>query len=173
MHQQIDKKHKYILLFIIFLFLTTISNLKLSKNLNNLSNIKDLQVLGLSHELNQKINPAIGCVGLGLGALTGVGFVALIWATEFEDNYQISLQPHSKPKLKFERSNHRKTPEIRWGQQKSDACPELPSDCGGIPRTRFPVPPETSGGSYPAESGPKEHQSDAPVAGWFCCPVEV
>jgi len=60
MHQQIDKKHKYILLFIIFLFLTTISNLKLSKNLNSLSNIKDLQVLGLSHNLNQKIKDKIG-----------------------------------------------------------------------------------------------------------------
>lgn len=53
-------------------------------------------------ELNQKINPAIGCVGLGLGALTGVGYVALIWATEFEDSYQLYLQPQSKPNLKFD-----------------------------------------------------------------------
>ena len=55
MHQQIDKKDKYILLVILFLFLTTISNLKFSKNLNNLSNIKDLKVMGLSDHLNQKI----------------------------------------------------------------------------------------------------------------------
>lgn len=53
-------------------------------------------------ELNQKINPAIGCAGLGLGALTGVGFIALIWATEFVDSYQLYLQPQSKPNLKFD-----------------------------------------------------------------------
>ena len=55
MHQQIDKKHKYILLIILFLFLSTITNLKVSKNLNNFSNIKDLKVIGLSDNLNQKI----------------------------------------------------------------------------------------------------------------------
>ena len=31
MHQQIDKKHRYILLIIFFLFLTTVSNLSLNK----------------------------------------------------------------------------------------------------------------------------------------------
>ena len=60
MHQQIDKKDKYILLVILFLFLTTISNLKFSKNLNNLSNIKDLKVMGLSDHLNQKIKEKFG-----------------------------------------------------------------------------------------------------------------
>ena len=54
-------------------------------------------------ELNQKINPAIGCVGLGLGALTGgIGFITIIWATEFEDNYQIYLQPQTNSNLKFD-----------------------------------------------------------------------
>jgi len=59
MHQQIDKKHKYILLIILFLFLSTITNLKVSKNLNNFSNIKDLKVIGLSDNLNQKIKKKI------------------------------------------------------------------------------------------------------------------
>ena len=44
MHQQIDKKNKYILLVILFLFLTTVSNLRFNKNINNLSNIKNLEV---------------------------------------------------------------------------------------------------------------------------------
>ena len=59
MHQQIDKKHKYILLFLLFFLLTTISNVKFSENLNNLSNIKDLKVVGLSNDLNQKIKERI------------------------------------------------------------------------------------------------------------------
>ena len=47
-------------------------------------------------ELNQKINPAMGCVGLGCGLFTGIGLIALIWATEFEDTYQYYLQPLEK-----------------------------------------------------------------------------
>jgi len=53
-------------------------------------------------ELNQKINPAMGCVGLGCGFFTGVGLIALIWATEFEDSYQIFLQPNNNNKLNFD-----------------------------------------------------------------------
>ena len=45
MHQQIDKKHRYILLVILFLFLTTVNNLRFNKNINNLSNIKNLEKL--------------------------------------------------------------------------------------------------------------------------------
>ena len=52
-------------------------------------------------ELTQKINPAIGCVGLGLGVLTGVGFITLVWATEFKDSYHIYLQPKLDSKIKF------------------------------------------------------------------------
>jgi len=47
-------------------------------------------------ELNQKINPEMGCIGLGCGIFTGIGFIALIWATEFEDSYQYYLQPLEK-----------------------------------------------------------------------------
>ena len=36
MHQQIDKKHRYILLIILFLFLTTVSNLSLNKYINDI-----------------------------------------------------------------------------------------------------------------------------------------
>ena len=59
MHQQIDKKNRYILLVILFLFLTTVSNLRFNKNINNLSNIKNLEVIGLSDDLNQKIKERI------------------------------------------------------------------------------------------------------------------
>ena len=59
MHQQIDKKNRYILLVILFLFLTTVNNLKFNKNINNLSNIKNLEVIGLSDDLNQKIKEKI------------------------------------------------------------------------------------------------------------------
>ena len=62
MHQQIDKKHKYILLIILFLFLTTVSNLRLNKNINNLSNINNIEVVGLSDNLNQKIKERISSV---------------------------------------------------------------------------------------------------------------
>ena len=62
MHQQIDKKHKYILLIILFLFLTTVSNLRLNKDINNLSNIKNIEVVGLSDNLNQKIKERISFV---------------------------------------------------------------------------------------------------------------
>ena len=62
MHQQIDKKHRYILLIILFLFLTTVSNLSLNKNINNLSNINNIEVVGLSDNLNQKIKERISFV---------------------------------------------------------------------------------------------------------------
>ena len=62
MHQQIDKKHRYILLVILFLFLTTVNNLRFNKNINNLSNIKNLEVIGLSDDLNQKIKERISSV---------------------------------------------------------------------------------------------------------------
>ena len=62
MHQQIDKKHRYILLIILFLFLTTVSNLSLNKNINNLSNINNIEVVGLSDNLNQKIKERISSV---------------------------------------------------------------------------------------------------------------
>ena len=44
-------------------------------------------------ELNQKINPTFGCIGLGIGIVTGIGFISLIWATEFDDSYHFYLQP--------------------------------------------------------------------------------
>ena len=54
-------------------------------------------------KLNQKINPGIGCVGLGCGIITGIGFITLIWATEFEDSYHFYLQPiNNKNNLKFD-----------------------------------------------------------------------
>ena len=59
MHQQIDKKHKYILLVILFLCLTTINNLRFNNNFNNLLNIKYLEVIGLSDNLNQTIKNKI------------------------------------------------------------------------------------------------------------------
>ena len=59
MHQQIDKKHRLILLVILFLFISTINNIKFKKNINDLSNIKDLEVVGLSVKLNQKIKEKI------------------------------------------------------------------------------------------------------------------
>ena len=59
MHQQIDKKHRLILLVILFLFISTINNIKFKKNINDLSNIKDLEVVGLSVNLNQKIKEKI------------------------------------------------------------------------------------------------------------------
>ena len=62
MHQQIDKKHRYILLIILFLFLTTVSNLRLNKNIDNLPNIKNIEVVGLSDNLNQKIKERISFV---------------------------------------------------------------------------------------------------------------
>lgn len=62
MHQQIDKKHRYILLVILFLFLTTVNNLRFNKNINNLSNIKNLEVIGLSDDLNQKIKERISFI---------------------------------------------------------------------------------------------------------------
>ncbi len=62
MHQQIDKKHRYILLVILFLFLTTINNLRFNNNFNNLSNIKYLEVIGLSDNLNQKIKEEISFI---------------------------------------------------------------------------------------------------------------
>ena len=62
MHQQIDKKNRYILLVILFLFLTTVSNLRFNKNINNLSNIKNLEVIGLSDDLNQKIKERISFI---------------------------------------------------------------------------------------------------------------
>ncbi len=62
MHQQIDKKHRYILLVILFLFLTTINNLGFNNNFNNLSNIKYLEVIGLSDNLNQKIKEEISFI---------------------------------------------------------------------------------------------------------------
>ena len=62
MHQQIDKKHKYILLVILFLFLTTISNLKFNKSINSLLSIKDLEVVGLSNNHNQIIKDRISPV---------------------------------------------------------------------------------------------------------------
>ena len=62
MHQQIDKKHRYILLIILFLFLTTVSNLRLNKNIDNLPNIKNIEVVGLSDNLNQKIKERISSV---------------------------------------------------------------------------------------------------------------
>ena len=62
MHQQIDKKHKYILLVILFLCLSTINNLRFNNNFNNLSNIKYLEVMGLSDNLNQKIKDKISFI---------------------------------------------------------------------------------------------------------------
>ena len=62
MHQQIDKKHRYILLVILFLCLTTINNLRFNNNFNNLSNIKYLEVIGLSDNLNQKIKEKISFI---------------------------------------------------------------------------------------------------------------
>ena len=62
MHQQIDKKNRYILLVILFLLLTTVNNLKFNKNINNLSNIKNLEVIGLSDDLNQKIKEKISFI---------------------------------------------------------------------------------------------------------------
>ena len=62
MHQQIDKKQKYILLVILFLFLTTISNLQFNKSINNLSSIKDLEVVGLSDYHNQIIKDKINSI---------------------------------------------------------------------------------------------------------------
>jgi len=62
MHQQIDKKHKYILLVILFLCLTTINNLRFNNNFNNLSNIKYLEVIGLSDNLNKNIKDKIGFI---------------------------------------------------------------------------------------------------------------
>ena len=62
MHQQTDKKHRYILLIILFLFLTTVSNIRLNKNINNLSNIKNIEVVGLSDNLNQKIKERISFI---------------------------------------------------------------------------------------------------------------
>ena len=62
MHQQIDKKHRYILLAILFLFLTTISNLKFNKSINNLLSVKDLEVVGLSNDHNQIIKDSISFV---------------------------------------------------------------------------------------------------------------
>ena len=59
MHQQIDKKHRLILLVILFLFISTTNNIKFKKNINDLSNIKDLEVVGLSVNLNQKIKEKI------------------------------------------------------------------------------------------------------------------
>ena len=62
MHQQIDKKHKHILLVILFLLLTTINNQRFNKNINSFYNIKDLEVKGLSDNLNQKIEEKISFI---------------------------------------------------------------------------------------------------------------
>ena len=62
MHQQIDKKNRYILLIILFFFLTTVSNLRLNNDINNLLNIKNIEVVGLSDNLNQKIKEKISFV---------------------------------------------------------------------------------------------------------------
>ena len=62
MHQQLDKKHKHILLVILFLLLTTINNQRFNKNINSFYNIKDLEVKGLSDNLNQKIEEKISFI---------------------------------------------------------------------------------------------------------------
>jgi hypothetical protein len=53
--------------------------------------------------LDQKIIPSIGCAGLGCGVITWIGFIALLWATEFEDTYHYHLQPlNYKNNIKFD-----------------------------------------------------------------------
>lgn len=65
-----------------------------------------IEMTGYKSELtkiSQKINTGIGCLGLGCGIITGIGFIALIWATEFEDTYHYFLQPlNNKNNLKFD-----------------------------------------------------------------------
>lgn len=53
-------------------------------------------------KLNQKINPFIGCAGLGCGIFTGIGLVTLLWATEFEDSYHFYLQPINEIKKQYD-----------------------------------------------------------------------
>ena len=55
MHQSIDKKQKYLLYLIIFLFLTTINNFSLIRSKELLSNIKTIEVSGLKNNLNLSI----------------------------------------------------------------------------------------------------------------------
>jgi len=55
MHQSIDKKQKYIFLIIIFLFLTTINNTNFVNNKYFSTNIQSIQVVGLTEDLNSKI----------------------------------------------------------------------------------------------------------------------
>ena len=55
MHQSIDKKQKYIFLIIIFLFLTTINNTNFVNNKYFSANIKSIQVVGLTEDLNLQI----------------------------------------------------------------------------------------------------------------------
>jgi len=55
MHQSIDKKQKYIFLIIIFLFLTTINNTNFVNKKYFSANIKNIQVVGLTEDLNLQI----------------------------------------------------------------------------------------------------------------------
>ena len=55
MHQSIDKKQKYILLIVIFLFLTTINNTNFVNNKYFSANIQSIQVVGLTEDLNSQI----------------------------------------------------------------------------------------------------------------------
>ena len=59
MHQSIDRKKKYFFYFFVFLFLSTINNLSLSKNTELLSRIKTIEVSGLSKGLNYKVKKKI------------------------------------------------------------------------------------------------------------------
>ena len=55
MHQSIDKKRKYIFLIIIFFFLSTINNINFVNNSSSSIVIENIEVKGLSKELNFKI----------------------------------------------------------------------------------------------------------------------
>ena len=55
MHQQIGKKQKYFIYFLFFLFLSTINNPSLIKNMELLFTIKDIEVSGLTKNLNLDI----------------------------------------------------------------------------------------------------------------------
>ena len=55
MHQQIGKKQKYFIYFLFFLFLSTINNPNLIKNMELLFTIKDIEVSGLTKNLNLDI----------------------------------------------------------------------------------------------------------------------
>ena len=55
MHQLIDKKKSYLLYFFIFIFLSTVNNLSLLKNVELFANIKNIKVEGLTNDLNLTI----------------------------------------------------------------------------------------------------------------------